>query len=171
MEELDQIFREATGSVDEPYFRLPIDGGDPVYRERVYCYELYHQMRSRWPENCPFWLNGEIDKGGHPLLRAKGADYAKPDFLIHTPGDMDGNHAIIEVKSEKAAPSEIWQDLRKLSQFVTDIGYARAIYLIYGYRSDHKADQIARMMQSSEQLAPIELWVHAGPGDEAVQKI
>lgn len=169
MEELDQIFREATRSVDEPYFRLPIDGGDPVYRERVYCYELYHQMRIRWPENCPYWLNGEIDKGGHPLLRAKGADYAKPDFLIHTPGDMNGNHAIIEVKSEKAPPGEIWQDLRKLSQFVTDIGYARAIYLIYGYRSGRKAEQIAQMIQGAEKLAPIELWVHASPGDEAIQ--
>jgi hypothetical protein len=32
--------------------------------ERVYYYELYHQMRRRWPEpdHSPYWLNGEIDK-------------------------------------------------------------------------------------------------------------
>ena len=44
MEELDLVIQEATAAIDAMYFQLPVDGGDPVYRERVYCYELYHQM-------------------------------------------------------------------------------------------------------------------------------
>jgi hypothetical protein len=88
MEELDRIISGATGSISQMYFRLPIDGGDPVFRERVYCYELYHQMRSRWPDDCAFSLNGEVDKSAHPILDTLGAAYAKPDLLVHVPGSM-----------------------------------------------------------------------------------
>ena len=67
MNELSEILSTATGSVERAYFQLNIDGGDPVFRERVYCYELYHQMRSRWPSSSNYVLNGEIDKRAHDL--------------------------------------------------------------------------------------------------------
>lgn len=171
MDELDAVLRDATAAVEHPYFLLPIDGGNLIYRERVYCYELYHQMRLRWPENCPFLLNGEVDKGAHPILRAMRADYAKPDFLVHTPGNMAGNHAIIEVKSQEARTADIGQDLRKLSKFKVDVGYTRAIYLIYGTHADRKAEHIHHIMKSSDGLTSIELWIHQSPLIGAVRKI
>ncbi len=102
MDELSKILTEATRSIEPGYFRLNIEGGDPVYRERVYCYELYHQMRLKWPEGCAFYLNGEIDKAAHPILSKLGAGYAKPDLLVHRPGYMSGNHAIM--RSSLPAP-------------------------------------------------------------------
>src|SRR5438105_4632194 len=99
MQELTSLLETATAAIEPSYFRLPIDGGDSVYRERVYCYELYHQMRSRWPRHCSFSINGEIDKAAHPILRLLGADRTKPDLLVHQPGSMAGNYAILEVKS------------------------------------------------------------------------
>jgi hypothetical protein len=48
MNELSDVLAEATAAIEARYFRLPIAGGDPIYRERVYCYELYHQMRLLW---------------------------------------------------------------------------------------------------------------------------
>src|SRR4051812_19242544 len=85
MRELSEILRQSTSGIGERFFRLPIDGGDSVYRERVYCYELYHQMRSRWPQECPFCLNGEVDKRAHPFWRQTGLDEVTPDFLVHGP--------------------------------------------------------------------------------------
>ena len=126
MNELTRILQEATAAIAPEYFRLPIDGGGPVYRERVYCYELYHQMRLRWPERGPFMLNGEVDKIAHPILSTLGADYAKPDLLVHGPGDMGRNHAIIEVKSQAADRSGVRKDLNTLSLFRTDVRYERA---------------------------------------------
>lgn len=67
MEQLDEILNHRTAAIDGEYFLLPIHGADPVHRERVYCYELYHQMRLRWPAT-HYRLNGEIDKGDHPYL-------------------------------------------------------------------------------------------------------
>jgi len=45
-EELTHVLQEATADITADNFYLNLDGGDPVYRERVYCYELYHQMRT-----------------------------------------------------------------------------------------------------------------------------
>jgi hypothetical protein len=129
MEQLTQILQEATAAIAGEYFRLPIHGGDPVYRERVYCYELYHQMRLRWPQAGPFWLNGEVDKRLHPYFADGTAP--KPDLLVHEPG-TGNNYAVIEVKSSRAADAGIRKDLRTLTRFKNEFGYRRAIYLIYG---------------------------------------
>ena len=59
-------------------------------------------MHCQWPTNTPSHLNGELDKGAHPILWELGADYAKPDSLIHHPGYMAENHTIIQVKSSNA---------------------------------------------------------------------
>jgi hypothetical protein len=60
VQQLNQVLRQATESIEPLYFQLPIDGSDPIFRERVYCYELYHQLRRIWPADTPFSLNGEV---------------------------------------------------------------------------------------------------------------
>lgn len=155
MVQLDDILQQATAAIVREYFLLPIHGADPVHRERVYCYELYHQMRLRWPppEDCPYRLNGEIDKGGHPYFKnERGAP--KPDLLVHVPGAGD-NCAVIEVKSSRARAKEIRKDLRTLCRFA-NFGYQRAIYLIYG--DEAVLDRIKRC--AGELVIPIEVWFH-----------
>jgi hypothetical protein len=107
MHELDDILLQATAAISGEYFLLPVHGADPVHRERVYCYELYHQMRLRWPapEDCTYRLNGEIDKGGHPYFGSERVK-PKPDLLVHVPGTGD-NYAVIEVKSSRSKAKEV----------------------------------------------------------------
>ena len=164
MEQLDDILQQATAAIGREYFLLPIHGADPVHRERVYCYELYHQMRLRWPaqDHCPYRLNGEIDKGGHPYFKnVRGTP--KPDLLVHVPGAGD-NYAVIEVKSSHASAKGIRKDLRTLCRFA-NFGYRRAIYLVYG--NDAVLD---RIQQCASQLAvPIEVWFHPAVGAPATR--
>lgn len=168
MQELTNIIAEATRSILPEYFQLAIHGGPPIYRERVYCYELYHQMRRIWPERCPFWLNGEIDKRAHPILAQLGAAYAKPDFLIHTPGDMAGNCAIMEVKPLDPAPRDLHADLEKLCLFLSRVGYQRAIYLFYGYGAeDTTLRRVNEIYARLDDPRPVEIWLHAQPGQSA----
>ncbi len=169
MIELSQILSEATKDIDIEYFHLQIDGGDPVYRERVYCYELYHQMRLRWPHDTPYYLNGEVDKAAHPILSSLGANRVKPDLLVHQPGYMTGNFAVIEVKSSNAPVSGINKDLKNLSLFVDTVGYKRAIYLVYGFDADDvMMAQIQHVAKGIEDLAPIELWMHSHVNSNAI---
>lgn len=169
MNELTQVLSDATAAIADTYFHLRLDGGSPVYRERVYCYELYHQMRSRWPEGTSYILNGEVDKAAHPILRRLGADHVKPDLLVHRPGYMSGNFAVIEVKSSDAPTIGIKKDLKNLSLFIKTVGYKRAIYLIYGYGADDtKIEQIRRIAGEICEMAPIELWTHQQANIKAI---
>jgi hypothetical protein len=144
------------------YFHLNIDGGDPIFRERVYCYELYHQMRKNWPSNCPYYLNGELDKRAHPILQKLGADHAKQDLLVHTPGSMAGNYAVIEVK-HSTATAGVRKDLKTLHLFLRKVGYQRAIYLIYGREANAEGvAKIGAVANEFSELMPIEVWLHSG---------
>lgn len=167
MKELSDLLAAATASVAPEYFHLSIHGGDPVYRERVYCYELYHQMRCRWPAACQFLLNGEVDKAGHPTLAPLGVGKAKPDFLIHQPGNMSGNHAVIEVKSVRATTHGVRKDIETLSLFRHRVGYSRAIYLIYGNAPDAYIDRMVATYGRAGLVEPIEVWVHRYAGEAA----
>jgi hypothetical protein len=165
MIELSQILGEATAAIAPSYFRLSVDGGDPVYRERVYCYELYHQMRLLWPANTPYCLNGEVDKAAHPILRTLNADHAKPDLLVHQPGDMNHNHAVIEGKSSRADADGIRKDLRTLCLFINKVRYLRAVYIVFGHEANAAmARRIQELATQNSELARIELWLHQEAG-------
>jgi hypothetical protein len=164
VDELNDILAGATAAIDTEYFRLPIDGGNPVYRERVYCYELYHQMRAQWPprEACRYLLNGEVDKRAHVLLHQLGVRGEKPDLLVHRPGHMEDNHAVIEVKHANAPSLGILKDLKTLTLFRNQAGYQRGIYLIYGSTANERIEKrIKRAAASVDGSAGIEVWLHS----------
>jgi hypothetical protein len=129
VEGFTELLQRATAAVSAEYFLLPVHGADSIYRERVYCYELYHQLRCLWPEGSPWRLNGEVDKAGHPYFRGQRA--LKPDFIVHQPG-TGHNFAVAEVKADDASRDAIAKDLESLTRFADEFGYQRAIYLIYG---------------------------------------
>lgn len=123
---------KAIESIDVHYFQLPIAGTDkPIYRERVYCYELYHQLRCVLGDNFHFHyeLHGEVDKAGHPIIR----NAKKPDFIVHKPGNMS-NLVVIELKPVtvgKRVP-KLKDDFNTLKWFINKANYYRGIMLIYG---------------------------------------
>ena len=167
MDELTQILIDATRLIEPGYFKLAIDGDAPVYRERVYCYELYHQMRLRWPKHSRYVLNGEVDKSGHHLLQLLKLDGFKPDFLIHRPGRMKDNFAIMEVKRHKAREEDIRKDLVALTQFVRKAKYQRAIYLVFGENAERTLRHVRRVACGMGCLAESELWAHTQAGESA----
>jgi hypothetical protein len=126
------LFLRATVNIGEHYFQLPVaEREDPVYRERVYCYELYHRVREQMPDDYPYRLDGELDKMGHPLIQ-NSVGGVKPDFLVHERGVMNKNLVIIEVKPINVVRDGIKKDMETLCGFLAKAQYFRAIYLIYG---------------------------------------
>ena len=74
----------ATARIPAHYFQLPTAGGaEAICRERVYCYELYHQLRTLLEGEehfAGYALSGEIDKQGHAIMRP-----CAPDLAFHSP--------------------------------------------------------------------------------------
>jgi len=134
-ERLADMLGTAATRVGPNYFQLPVAAADAMYRERVYCYELYHQIRELWGD-FPFSLGGEIDKSGHPSFVDGPYARAKPDLLIHTPGSMDENLAVVEVKPATTRQKGIRDDIRKLRWFHQNANYFVGVFLVYGEAGD-----------------------------------
>lgn len=167
--EFTNILRNATSRVKKDYFSLKIYNQEAVYRERVYCYELYHQMRLQWPNETPFFLNGEVDKKNHQQLEAAGLAGLKPDFLVHTPGNWHGNHVVIEVKSSNVDAGGLDEDIHSLNEFMTKGHYGHALLLIFGNPplSPLKFSNLEKRAERNQITSTIEIWQHTDPETEA----
>jgi hypothetical protein len=157
------LLAEATKRIPDQYFQLPVYGEeDPIYRERVYTYELYHQLRLLLDADEAFrdyTLCGEIDKGGHCIFRR-----CAPDILLHAPGRMD-NLAILEVKPINGTPEGIRKDRETFEEFLSENGkYKLGVELVYGGAETD-------MTRFGEAFAggpgQIQLFWHPRPGEPA----
>jgi len=165
-----ECLKKAGVEMDKHYFQLPVAGREePVFRERVYCYELYHQLRNALGDDFPYKLDGEVDKAGHPIIRPTlGAK--KPDFIVHVPGDMNQNLVVIEVKpiTVKDNLEALKHDLETLQAFLYKAKYYRAIMLVYG-DGNHDLPEFIRseVNKFSKRCEERILMVwHRGPGEE-----
>jgi hypothetical protein len=166
-----QLLRTATNNIAPIYFQLPIATREhPIYRERVYCYELYHCLRSIWPNGYPYSLGGEVDKTGHPLFRDGPLKNVKPDILVHQPGDMAGNLIVLEVKPINADREGIEKDLISITEFRRYAGYHYGMYLIYGGtqgRIENFRNRVQRIAESEQRnridLGQIEMVWQSAP--------
>lgn len=141
---------------------MPVaDQEDAIYRERVYCYEPYHQLRKLLESDtllATYALGGEIDKQGHPIIRR----YV-PDCVLHVPGDMGSNLVVVEVKPINAELDGIRKDLETLSYFVSDeVRYQHGLQLVY--EDDERAfDKFQREFRKIDR-PKLQLFWHRRPG-------
>jgi len=136
--------KKACEKIDNDYIEFKIFGSEWKYKERVYCYELYHQLRCILGESSSYKLNGEVDKARHPIIQ-KALSAKKPDFIVHVSGEMDKNLVVIEVKSVTTAKksfSKLKKDLETLEGFLDKANYKNAIMLIYGSIDDRLLQKI-----------------------------
>ncbi|GAA2375223.1 hypothetical protein [Dactylosporangium salmoneum] len=156
------LLDKAARRVDDPWFLLPVAAEDtkaPVrrYRERVYCYELYHQIRvlatgkgSVAADTQTYVLSGEIDKAGLNAVIDGGLH--KPDLVWHVPGVSEHNAVVVEVKAADNLQAEpLRKDLRTLRAFLdAERGYAHAAFLVYGWATEEALRQ--RLLRAADQL-------------------
>ncbi len=122
-----QAIATASREIGPDYFLLPIAGRDrPIKRERVYCYELYHQLRVAL-RGSHLTLTGEPDKRGH-------LDFPNinPDLILHLPGNHGENSAVIEIEC-RLGQKHLTKDLRNLKT-MRDRGYQTLVLLLFAAR-------------------------------------
>lgn len=126
--------------ISKDYFNLKEAGSrELIQRERVYCYELYHQLKNKIVD-FPYDLDGELDKNGHSIIE-ESLGKVKPDFVIHKRGNMGNNLAVIEVKPIDVRASNLESDLEKIKKFINRCQYYKGIMLIYGNKNWNYFDE------------------------------
>jgi len=135
---------EAIKNVELKYYEIITPEKKIQYRERVFCYELYHQMRIILTNNCSdLTLNGELDKNGR-----LNYDNEKPDFLFHIP-ETKINEAIIEVKN-KLEEKDVIIDIEKLENFINKHEYKIGIFLLYNHSFSDEKQKIKNILEKCE---------------------
>jgi hypothetical protein len=135
------LIKTALSQVKSDYFKLPTTyKSSGIVRERVFCYELYHQMRSTMTN---LIINGEIDKRGHIDFVKK--DQKNPDFVYHIPGSHEGNTLVIEVKGRLNRLDYIGKDFNTITNFIEEYGYKAGVFVLYNH-------SLEELMQSAGQF-------------------
>ncbi len=164
-------FKKAITRVDEKYIKISIHKlPDNTYRERVYCYELYHQLRNLLGDDYEYILDGELDKRSHPII-AKFIGQKIPDFVVHHRGIMENNMVIIEVKPIKSITDSITKfekDLVKLSNFIEMANYRHGIMLVYSNGEDTFNSKITEKFREMMEYYKNKIFLvwHPGPNQE-----
>ena len=135
-----KLIYDAMGKVGQQYCRIAsADNDEEIFRERVYCYELYHQMRTlqKANETTPVYgksvqsplivINGEIDKSGHRVI----SQNFNPDFVIHLQGSMDKNICVVEVKNN-FSKSGIAKDFGTITCMMNCYRYGYGLFVFVG---------------------------------------
>lgn len=129
-------FERACKSIDRRYFSVKFAGDKRnkiYYKERVYTYELYHNLRTLL-DNSRYTLAGEMDKSGNSAFPNELQDKI-PDLIVHIPETDSWNLAVIEVKSTVSfnKGGGLVNDLKKLTDFIDkDPHYIGGIELFFG---------------------------------------
>jgi hypothetical protein len=129
---------ESVARIEKQYYRTKLAYfNQTMYRENVYCYELYHQLRNHLGDDYEYSLSGEVDKASHPDIVDRCLEF-KSELLVHQPGIINENSflAIIHVCSLATAyrmPEKLIDQFSKMN-CATNLegGYYRGIMLIYG---------------------------------------
>ena len=172
----EDLLSQATALVGPAYFTLlTMDHVEPLSRERVYCYELYHQFRVAWPSEGvlkSYSINGEVDKIGHAAFAGRLCG-AKPDFVVHVPGSMEHNLVTVEVKRRSATPESLREDLEKLHLMTTLGRYYRGILVVFG---EPRGDTITPALRELSDAAAescaagsVQVWAHTRPLEAAIR--
>jgi len=159
-----EALEQATQAIGESHFLLPIAGNDrPIKRERVYCYELFHQLRVAL-QGSQLTLTGEPDKRGHPDFPP-----INPDFILHAPGNHERNTAAVEVEC-RVGLEHLIKDLRNLKT-MKDRGYSTLVLLLFANQSVPwpKLEQAA--IEAGIGIGEIVVLLHRAAGQAATREV
>lgn len=158
--------KTATRQISTNYFLLPVAGKEsPIKRERVYCYELYHQLRIAL-NGSGLVLTAEPDKRGNPdFLSGKQPN---PDFIFHTPGCHEDNTAVVEVEC-RLGQKHLTKDLKTL-KLMKGKGYRVLVLLLFAATKVPWQRLKLAASEAEINLNEIVVFLHQASGTEATHE-
>ena len=155
IESFVEMIKGSLDNVGDEYYKITTTyESSGIVRERVFCYELYHQMRLVQSERGlnDVQIHGEIDKSGHIAFDRNARK--NPDFVFHIPGMMQGNAIVVEVKGklEGTYQEGVYKDIVTLSKFTDNKHYYHSgVLIIYNYTYDEFLRKIGEFLKNRVQ--------------------
>ena len=152
IESFVEMIKGSLDNVGDEYYKITTTyESSGIVRERVFCYELYHQMRSVQSARglTDVQIHGEIDKSGHIAFDRNSRK--NPDFVFHVPGMMKGNAIVVEVKGkiEGTYQEGVYKDIVTLSKFTNNKHYYHSgVLIIYNYTYDEFLRKIGEFLKN-----------------------
>jgi hypothetical protein len=126
------LIQEAANKVPKSYLKVPTRSNPAgIVRERVFCYELYHQMRLGQGSEPFFVINGEIDNRG--ILEFRKENRKNPDFIFYANHNIGLDTIAMEVKGKISSKGKIIEDFEKLLNWIYHEEYEFGVFLLYNY--------------------------------------
>ena len=134
------------------------------YHERVFCYELYHKLRTKMESRIDerecniyssrnIFLQSELRKDRiHNYIEQifnviRLSREFMPDFLLHTPGNFDNQLIVMEVKSNpNVSANEVKYDLEKIQEFIDNYQYLQGVFIAINISNDNR-DQLLNSIE------------------------
>ena len=143
IEKLLAAIETAAKLVNEKYLNVITSSENSlIVRERVFCYELYHQIRKILEDDHFLTLNGEIDKHGHKKF--KQIEQKNPDFVFHVQGNDQTNAIIMEVKGTLEKKG-LKKDFETIHNFISEHQYHAGVFFLY----NHSLKELAYKMKNT----------------------
>ena len=155
---LDYIYDivEAIQKVDDKYRQWEYHNGNSQKIERVFAYELYHQLRLMTHSNSKYKdlrIDGEISKEVYQEMETCGLPDLKilkhyrfsPDMVIHhaqTDRKEENQIAIIEIKTKNIHPDELKKTILKLNYYIRVLNFQYAIFISVNTEFDKVSKQL-----------------------------
>lgn len=147
--------------VDQQYY-MPLvaeseETSHTIKRERNFCYELYHQMRSNTELMClieDYAFSCEFDKRGHKLFKHG----LIPDFILHRAGKMTlenkDNLLVMEIKVVLNSHTfdGIAKDFNSLSLMLSNYKYQYGIFILINHSLEKLQMNIENICKSKEYI-------------------
>ena len=155
VESFVEMIEDSLENVGDEYYKITTTyESSGIVRERVFCYELYHQMRLVQSARglTDVQIHGEIDKSGHIAFDRNARK--NPDFVFHIPSMMQGNAIVVEVKGkiEGNYQEGVYKDIVTLSKFTNNKHYYHSgILIIYNYTYDEFLHNIGEFLKNQLQ--------------------
>lgn len=153
-------------NVKKEYYRI-ITTYNPegINRERVFAYELYHQIRMI-ENDSELILHGEIDKRGHVDFPA--VEQRNPDFIFHVPGEYNCKSVVVELKVDLNGGIE--KDFETLDMFIKNYSYSYGIFIICNHSEEKVKKFIERIdVEKIENKDKIHILIKESAEKEGVQ--
>ena len=119
--------------------------------EKVFAYELYHQFRLLMPENCGYFINGEIWKD-KKIINTERAKSCYPDLVLHGSlgcVDKETQYFLCEIKM--STNQNLLYDLEKLTDLSkSDLCFKSYIFLCVGKSKQELLNDIQKEYNPSK---------------------